>query len=292
MVEERTLGTMSVNALIYVILGLLGLLCLMPFLHILAVSLSDRAATTANIVNFWPVGFTTLNYQKILGNGQFQRALQISLLRTLLGTTINMLVIVLTAYPLSRPLGFPGQRLMKWALLFAMLFEGGLIPRYLAVRNLGLLDTIWALVLPGAVQVFYIIVMVNFFRTLPEELIEAATIDGASHWNILFRIVLPLALPALATLTLFAAVDHWNAWFDGLVYMKSSTNYPLQTYLQTTIVANDFSRLLTDPRAAAQLSTRAVRAAQILLATLPILAVYPLVQRYFVTGLTLGSVKG
>lgn len=292
MVQDRTLGSRIFDVCNYLFLGILGFLCLFPLVHILAVSLSDRAATTANLVTFWPINFTTLNYQKIVDDGQFMRSFGISVIRVLAGTTINMLVIVLTAYPLSLSTSFRGKNIFRWALLFAMLFQGGLIPWYLAIRSLNMLNTIWALILPGMVQVFYIIVMVNFFRQLPQELAEAATVDGASHWSILFGIFLPLSLPALATLTLFCAVDHWNAWFDALVVMKTPRNYPLQTYLQITIVANDFSRLLTNPKMAAQLSPRSMRAAQIFFATVPILFIYPFLQRYFVTGLTLGSVKG
>jgi putative aldouronate transport system permease protein len=292
MIQERTVGSRLFDAFNYVFLGALGFLCVFPLIHILAVSFSDRAATTANLVTFWPINFTTLNYQEILRNGQFLRSLMISVVRVVGGTTITMLVVILTAYPLSLSADFRGKQFFKWALLFAMLFQGGLIPWYLALRSLHLLNTIWALILPGMVQVFYIIVMVSFFRRLPTELAEAATVDGASHWSILFRIYLPLSLPALATLTLFTAVDHWNAWFDALVVMKTPRNYPLQTYLQTTIVANDFSRLLANAKVSAQLSPRSLRAAQIVLATLPILALYPFLQRYFVAGLTLGSVKG
>ena len=157
---------------------------------------------------------------------------------------------------------------------------------------MGLLDSIWVLILPGAVTMWDIIIMMNFFRGLPPELSEAATVDGASHWDILWRIYVPLSAPALATITLFATVMHWNSWFDGLVFMKSPSNYPLQTYLQTTILGRDFSELIRDPLAFAMLSERSVKSAQIILAMIPVLAIYPFLQRYFVKGLTLGSIKG
>lgn len=293
MVEERTLGNKIFDVFNHVLLVFLSIACLLPMVHMLAVSLSSSAASLGNLVKLWPVDFTTYNYVRIINNGQFQRSLTISVLRVLLGTTINLLIISITAYPIAIQEEFWGKQFFKWLLIFAMLFSGGLIPTYLAIRSLGLLDKIWVLVLPGAVATWSIILMTNFYRRLPIEISEAATIDGASHWQILFRIYLPLSVPVLATLTLFSAVGHWNSWFDGLIYMKTPDKYPLQTYLQTTIIARDFSNLLTvDKETIERLSERSLRAAQIFLATIPILLVYPFLQRYFVTGLTLGSVKG
>lgn len=276
-------------------LALLGLLCLLPLIHTFAVSLSSKGPSMAGLVSFWPVGFTTYNYEHLLVASQFQRSFVISLVRVLAGTALTLLVVVLTAYPLSLAEGFPGQRVFKWILIFAMLFSGGLIPWFLAIRSLGLYDTMGALVLPGVVQMFSIIIMLNFFRQLPQEMVEAAAIDGASHWNILFRIYLPLSLPCLATLGLFSAVGHWNAWFDGMVLMKRVANYPLQTYLQTVVIGRSFAEIISmvDTRELAEkLSTRSLQAAMIIVAMIPILMLYPFLQRYFLTGLTLGSVKG
>jgi putative aldouronate transport system permease protein len=173
-----------------------------------------------------------------------------------------------------------------------MLFNGGLIPLYLAIRSLGMIDTIWALILPGAVQVFYIIVMVNFFRGLPEELSEAAIIDGANHWDILFRIFIPLSMPAITTIVLFTAVDHWNAWFDAMIYMTKPNLWPMQTYLQSILMGSNFQNLMANPKTVAMISQGGLRSAHIVLTTLPILLLYPFVQRYFISGLTLGAIKG
>jgi putative aldouronate transport system permease protein len=275
-----------------IFLGLLGVVCLFPFIQVFAVSLSSRAAAEGNLVSFWPIGFTTENYAQILGDQQFIHSTWNSLVRVVSGTSLNMFIVVLTAYPLSQDhINFWGKRPFKWLLIFALLFNGGLIPQYLVIRNLHMLDTMWALILPTAVQVFYIIVMMNFFRGLPRELSEAAAIDGASHWYILFRIFLPLSLPAIATLGLFSAVFHWNSWFDGLIYMNHAENYPLQSYLKTFLNTSSTGQFQNDPQLYALVSDQALRAAQIIVATIPIVMVYPFVQRYFVAGLTLGSVK-
>lgn len=292
MIEDRTPGSVIFDYLNAILMGILALACLFPLVHVLAVSLSDRAATMGNQVTLWPVNFTTYNYHRILLSADFRRAFLISIERVLLGVSVTMLVTVLTAYPLSLSEKLPGRSVFKWLLIFAMVFSGGLIPTYLAYRNLGLLDSIWVLVLPGAVSVWDIIIMLNFFRGLPSELSEAATVDGASHWDILFRIYVPLSAPALATITLFTVVWHWNSWFDALVFMKSPSNYPLQAYLQTTILGRNYTELMQDPIAFAMLSERSMRSAQIFLAMIPVLLVYPFLQRYFVHGLTLGSVKG
>ncbi len=179
--------------------------------------------------------------------------------------------------------------------MFTILFNGGLIPWYMTIKATGILDTIWALILPGAVQVFNCILLLNFFRGLPKGLEEAAFVDGANHVKILFRIFVPLSTPALATVALFTIVMHWNSWFDGMILMNSPDKYPLQSYLQTVVVKlNTSSFASIDPVQAKllnQISDRTVKAAQIFMATLPILLVYPFLQKYFMSGIVLGSVK-
>jgi putative aldouronate transport system permease protein len=173
-----------------------------------------------------------------------------------------------------------------------MLFGGGLIPWFLVIRKLKLLNKLWALVLPTAVPIWNVILMMNFFRDVPKELEEAAVIDGASHWKILSYVYLPLSLPSLATLTLFAAVRHWNAWFDGMILMTDNMKYPMQTFLRTVVVELDLSMLELDAQDLYELSNRSARAATIFVSTVPILIVYPFLQRYFVSGIRLGAVKG
>jgi putative aldouronate transport system permease protein len=174
-----------------------------------------------------------------------------------------------------------------------MLFGGGLIPTYIIVNATGLIDTIWALVLPGAVGSFSAILLLNFIRGLPRQLEEAAYMDGAGHWRTLFSVVLPLSLPVLATLTLFSFVGHWNSWFDGIIYMNSPAKYPLQSYLKTVVLNKD-PRFLTehDVKLLALVSDRTTRAAEIFVAMVPVMAVYPFLQRYFISGIVVGSVKG
>ncbi len=276
----------------YIFLALFACLCLLPLVHIFAVSLSGRAPATGGFVSFFPIDFTLENYNQVMGSSTFTRSLVISVLRVFLGTSLNMILVILTAYPLSKTgRVFKGRNIFIWFFVFAMLFDGGLIPTFLVVRSLGLLNTLWALILPGAVPIFSVILMMNFFRDVPKELEESAVIDGASHWRVLWHIYLPLSLPAIATLTLLAAVNHWNAWFDGLIYMTDSANYPMQTFLRTVVVELDLTQVGVNPLELQRLSDRAIRGAQIIVATVPILLVYPFLQRYFISGIKLGAVK-
>ena len=178
-----------------------------------------------------------------------------------------------------------------------MLFVPSMIPSFIVVQNLGLIDTIWALVLPGALPIFNMVVMLNFFRNLPKELEEAALIDGAGHWTILWRIFVPLSTPSIATITLFCIVNHWNAWFDGMIYMNRPENYPLQSYLQSIVVTPESIMQVMNPtdemaRLLLSLSNQTARAAQLFVATITVLVAYPFLQKYFTTGLVMGSVKG
>jgi putative aldouronate transport system permease protein len=278
----------------YLFLSALAVLCLFPLLHTLALSFSTSAAANAGRVALWPVDFTVAAYDYAFGNPQFLRSFGVSLERVALGVTVNMVLTILVAYPLSKAPGvLRGRTAYVWFFVITMLFGAGLIPTYMVVQATGLLDTIWALILPKAVPVFNVILLLNFFRSLPKELEEAAFVDGAGHWTVLWRIYLPLSKPALATITLFTIVAHWNSWFDGIIYMNSPENYPLQSYLQTLVVQDSLSvRSLEEMGLLQEVSNRTYRAAQIFLAALPVLAVYPFLQRYFVKGIVLGSVKG
>ena len=293
MIREKNIRNRLFDLGNYVFLTGLAILCVLPFVHIIAVSFSATAPSMGGFVTFWPIGFNLENYNKILTAAAFQSSFLISVERTLIGTALNMTVLVLVAYPLSKSNNdLKGRSIFMGVFLFAMLFNGGLIPTYLVVRGLGLMDKIWALILPSALNIWSLFLMINFFRDVPKELEEAALIDGANHWRILWDVFLPISLPALATLTLFAAVGHWNAWFDGAIYMTHSENYPLQTFLRTVVVQLDLSRLGINPADLSQLSNRSLKSAQIVVTILPILVVYPFLQRYFITGLKLGAVKG
>ncbi|WP_235946615.1 carbohydrate ABC transporter permease [Paenibacillus glycinis] len=277
---------------------IVALLCLAPFINLLAVSFSDKTAVAAGEVTFFPVGFTTVSYQFITNTSKFFMSLLVSLHRTAIGVPINLLLIILTAYPLSKSRSdFRARSLFSWFFVVTILFNAGLIPTYMVVKTTGLIDSVWSLVLPGAVPVFSMLVVMNYMRSLPKELLEAAHMDGAGHVQTLVRVVLPVSAPTIATVTLFAFVDHWNSWFDGMIYMNQIQHYPLQTYLQTVVVnPEEFIRNNTDlsgnlSKYLSMVSARTTGAAQMFLAMIPILCIYPFLQKYFTTGLVMGSVK-
>ncbi|MFE6076557.1 carbohydrate ABC transporter permease [Paenibacillus sp. NPDC057886] len=276
----------------YTFLGILSLLCILPIIHILAVSFSSMAPASSNLVSFWPIGFTTDAYVKTFGNSNFINSLLVSVKRTIIATIIGMVIMLITAFPLSKEdLSFKGRSLYTWFFVFTILFSGGLIPSYILIQKLGLMNTIWALILPGALSVWNVILMMNFFRGLPKELEEAAYLDGAGHIKTLILVYVPLSLPAIATLSLFTMVYQWNSWFDGMIYMSDIKNYPLASLLQTIIVQQDLSKINVDPSMLENISQRTVRAAQIFIGALPILLVYPFLQRFFVKGIVIGAVK-
>lgn len=280
------------DTVVWLIVILMTLCCLLPLLNTLAISFSNNSAVNANQVGILPVGFTLSSYKKLLEDNQFWRSAWISVLRVVLGTGLNMLMMILLAYPLSKSKNrFASRDIYMKLVIFVMLFNGGLIPGYIIVSKLHLLNTIWALVLPGAVPVFNVILLMNFMKGLPEALEEAAVIDGASEWTILTRVVLPISKPGLATVALFCIVNHWNDYFQGLIYMRTPSKYPLQTYIQQLTI--DVSQI-TDPQQLIYfmtISTRTLNAAKIVVATVPLLVIYPFLQRYFVTGIVIGAVK-
>ncbi|CAI6085729.1 carbohydrate ABC transporter permease [Cohnella sp. JJ-181] len=281
-----------------VLLTLISLACIAPFINLLAVSFSDKTAVAAGEVTFFPVNFTTVSYEFITNSSKFFDSLVVSLKRTAIGVPLNLLLIIMTAYPLSKSRGdFRARSFFSWFFVVTILFNAGLIPTYMVVKSTDLINTIWALLLPGALPVFSMLVVMNYMRSLPKELLEAAYIDGAGHVQTLLRIVLPVSAPTIATVTLFAFVDHWNSWFDGMIYMNRIENYPLQTYLQTVVVnPEEFIRNNTDlsgnlSKYLSLVSARTTGAAQMFLAMIPILCLYPFLQKYFTTGLVMGSVK-
>ena len=277
---------------------LISLLCIAPFVNLLAVSFSDKTAVAAGEVTFFPIGFTTVSYEFITNTSKFFVSLVVSLKRVALGVPRNLLLIILTAYPLSKSTkDFRARSVFSWFFVVTILFNAGLIPTYMVVKTTGLINSIWSLVLPGALPVFSMLVVMNYMRSLPKELLEAAYIDGAGHRQSLLRVVLPVSAPTIATVTLFSFVDHWNGWFDGMIYMNRIENYPLQTYLQTVVVnPEEFIRNNTDlsgnlSKYLSMVSARTTGAAQMFLAMIPILCIYPYLQKYFTTGLVMGSVK-
>lgn len=277
----------------YGFLTVLSLLCVMPLIHLFAISLSSNAAAAAGEVYLWPVDFTTKAYEFVLSQEAFLRSIWISVQRVFLGVSVNMVLTILVAYPLSKDsTALKGRTVYAWVFVFTMLFSGGIIPLYMTMRLLGLLDSIWVLVLHVAVPVFNIVILLNFFRNLPKELEEAALMDGAGHWRIMASIYVPLSAASIATVTLFATVMHWNAWFDGIMFMNSTDNYPLQSYLYTVVVGMQaIINSSTDMELLQMVSDRTARAAQLFVGALPILLVYPFMQHHFTKGIVLGSVK-
>lgn len=277
----------------YTFLTVVTLISLFPLVHMFALSFSSNAAAAAGWVTIFPVDFNLESYKYILEKPEFFRAFGVSVVRVIVGTIINVCLTILCAYPMSQPdHKFRGRKIYVMMFLITMVFNGGLIPTFLVVKAVGIYDTLWALILPQAVQVFNIILMLNFFRGLPPALSESAFMDGANHFQVLTRIYLPISKPSLATVGLFTMVGHWNSWFDGMIYMKSPDKYPLQTYLRNVINAVDMASIDIHTAASmADISSRTLTAAQIFIAILPILIVYPLLQKYFIAGMTLGSVK-
>ncbi|MBB6730892.1 carbohydrate ABC transporter permease [Cohnella zeiphila] len=295
MVKDSSWQAKAFQAGNYLFLVLLSLLCVVPLVHVLAMSFSRSTEVEAGLVGLWPVHFTTDAYRFVLGKSEFLESILVTLKRLAIGVPLNLLLVTLLAYPLSKEVKvFPMRTYFAWFVVFTMLFNGGLIPTYMVVKETHLLDSIWSLILPGAIPVFHVMLLLNFFRGVPKELEEAAHMDGAGHGVTLFRIYLPLSVPVFATIGLFAMVGHWNAWFDGMIYMNHPNHYPLQTYLRTIIIEQDLTVLSAEDAISQyqNINPRTTRAAQVFLGALPILLAYPFLQKYFMKGIVLGSVKG
>jgi putative aldouronate transport system permease protein len=273
------------------LLVIIGLIVLVPLWYVLMVSLTplDALARTGGSLLILPSNVTFAAYQQLFSSWTIPRAFGVSTYITVVGTALNVIVTTLMAYPLARK-GLPLRKTLLLFVLFTMLFDGGLIPTYLVVRNLGLLDTYWSLMLPGLINPFYLLVMKAFFQRLPEELEEAARIDGASDWQVLWRVVLPLSKPILATISLFYAVAHWNSYFDAVLYISSPEKEPLQVVLRG-ILTGATTNFADASSGLGAVSNEALQMAAVVLITLPVLVVYPFMQRYFAAGVLLGSIK-
>lgn len=294
MVESKHWSSRLFVVLNYIIIGFLALSCLIPLIHIFAISLSDSAAATGGLVVLWPVNFTLESYAYVARRAAFWNSMLVSVIRVIVGVGLNMFFCIVCAYPLSKEKDqFRFRTVYAWYFFLTMLVSGGLIPLYMVIRQTGLMGTFWALVIPGAVPVYNIILLLNFFRQTPRELEEAAIIDGAGQWRIMWQIFVPTSTAALATVALLSTVYHWNEWFNGILYMKTPDQYPLQSYLRTIVIDMKLTNMgANDWQALALVSDKTVKCAQIFLASLPILLAYPFLQRYFVKGMVLGSVKG
>ncbi len=282
-------GSVVLDILIYAVMIFTLLVCLVPFIFMLALSFSDSKAIVNNQVYFWPVGFNLKSYEQIFTYPNFFRAYGNTIFYTFAGTAISLCMTTMFAYPLSK--GFlHGQKLMMKLVVFSMFFSGGLIPNYLLISNIRLTGTIWAMLIPFAINQFNLIILVNFFRALPGEIEEAALIDGLNYAGILTRIVLPLSTAGLATVGLYTAVFFWNDWFNGLIYLNTS-QFPVMLFLRNIV---NGTTMVGDAAGFGDKSTIAIsiKSAVIITSTLPIIILYPFLQKYFVKGLTVGSVKG
>lgn len=294
MVDSKHPASVLFTVFNYIILGFLALACFIPLVHVFAVSLSSSAAATGGLVTLWPVQFTFESYAYVARRAAFWQSMLVTVERVVLGVGLNMFFCIMCAYPLSKEKDqFRFRSVYAWYFFITMLISGGLIPFYMIIRQTGLIGTIWALVLPGAVPVYNIVLLLNFFRQTPRELEEAAIMDGAHQWTIMWRVYVPTSTAALATVALYSTVYHWNDWFSGILYMNNPAQYPLQSYLRSVVIDTKLTNMGSqDWQALALVSDKTVKCAQIFLAALPILCVYPFLQRYFVKGMVLGSVKG
>ena len=276
----------------YVLLTFIAFLCLYPFLNVLAYSLSGYNAVLSGKVTFYPIDFTLDAYREILGRTQIWISMRTTVIVTLLGTVLSLVLTIFAAYALSRQ-DLPGRKVLTGFILFTMYFSGGLIPTFLVVKGVGLYDTLGALFIPQSINVFNFIVMRTFFRSLPESLEEAARIDGASYMQCLIKIVLPLSLPIIATMGLFYAVGYWNTYFDALIYIQDPDKYTLQLRLRSLLFGDELNNSGASLEGlGTQVMSQSLKMATVAVSTVPILVVYPWLQKYFVKGVMVGSVKG
>ena len=292
---RRSLWTNIVDGIIYAVLSLSALSCLIPILNAVAISFSDKASASIGAVFLWPVNFNLASYNAILEEKQFFQSFWVSIQRVILGGGIQFVFTVIMAYPLSKSVRrFKLRNIYMWVIIFTMLFSGGLIPWYFVIKGLGMLDSIWALIIPCAVPTSNIIILMNFFKGLPPSIEESAMVDGANPLQILFWQYIPMSTPALATLTLFSIVAHWNSFFDGMLLINSPDKLPLQTYIQS-LVADINQKIATltpeEIKKYMDISSLTFNSAKIVVAMIPVLIIYPFLQRYFVTGLVMGAVK-
>jgi putative aldouronate transport system permease protein len=286
---KRTQGENVFNVFNICLLGLLGFSCLMPFVHIFAKSMSSEIYVLAKEVVFFPRGFTINAYRFIIINRQFRMSFNLTVSITLLGTAVALLTTSLTAYVLSRK-QLPGGMIIALLYIFTMFFGGGMIATYILYKQIGLIDNYWVLIFPACINPFNIILMRNFFESISPSLEESAKIDGASHFRILFKIIIPLSKAALATIGLFFAVTYWNSFFGALMYTTKRELMTIQLYLRNMLTAID-NLMDTNSEMLDTLATETVRAATIIAAMIPILLVYPFVQKYFVKGIMIGAIK-
>lgn len=288
MKKKLTVG-LFINGLL---IAILAFICLYPFLNVLAYSVSGYNAVLSGRVTFYPIDFNIDAYKQILGKKQIWQAMRNTVYITFAGTALSLVLTVLASFALSRK-DLPGRSIFTGIILFTMYFSGGMIPTFLVVKNLGLFDTSFALYVPQAINVFNFIVMRTFFKNIPESLEEAARIDGASYMKVLIKMILPLSVPIIATIGLFYAVGYWNTYFDALIYIQKPELYTLQLRLRSLLFGEELNNSNANAEGiGTQVMSQSLKMATVAVSTIPILIVYPWLQKYFVKGVMIGSVKG
>ncbi|NQX63300.1 carbohydrate ABC transporter permease [Paenibacillus qinlingensis] len=273
----------------YTLLITVGLICVLPFITLLAKSVSEEAYVVSGQVSLWPMGFQLKAYQVLLSGIDFRTAFTNSLFVAVLGTAIQVFFTACVGYAIAKR-DLVGRKAINILYVFTMLFNGGMIPTYMVIKNTGLINHLWVLIIPGMVSAFNLILVRNYFESLPYSLEESARIDGAGNLTILFRIMLPISKPLLATIAIFSAVGIWNNYMDPLMYLTKKEVQVLPLFLQNVVAAANKNGL-ENPEQLANIASETFRAAAIFVSSIPILLVYPFLQKYFVTGLTLGAVK-
>lgn len=290
MIKKQKINVVDIVIMLFII-GV-AITCLVPFLYMIALSLSSNNAIISQKVSLWPVEFTLETYKTILSDVDMIYTLGYTIVLTILYTIICMFLTICAAYPLTKK-RLKGRDFVLTILVITMYFSGGLIPSYILVKNLDLMNSMWSLILPGAMSVFNLIILKTFFASLPESLEESASIDGCNELGILFRIILPLSMPSIATLSLFYAVDRWNGFQDALFYITDKNLYPMQLKLYQIITANQqLDTQQGEGSVGAFIVPESLKAASVMFATVPILVVYPKLQKYFVEGVMTGAIKG
>ena len=290
-------GEKVVKVTIYTSLTILAFVTLYPFWNTLVISFNDGLNTTLGGITFWPREFTTENYRAVLNDVMFIKALTVTIGRTVIGTFLAMFFTTIYAYGMSKKY-LKGKKIYMIISVITMYFSGGLIPLYLLVRSLGMIDSYAALVVPSLVGVYNMIILRTFFMGIPEEIEESAKLDGCNHIRTFFSIILPVSGPAIATISLFTAVYFWNEWFNAGIYINNAAKLPIQNYLMNVINSSNYAEQMAKLTggignfSVTTVTSRSLQAATIMVATLPIVMVYPFVQKYFVKGVLVGSVKG
>lgn len=277
---------------IILMITIVVIVCIVPYLYIISMSLSSNSAILSQKVKLFPVEFTTDTYKTILNDKAMIYTLLYSIVLTIFSTAISMFITICAAYPLTKK-RMKGRNVILFAFMITMYFSGGMIPDYMLVKNLHMLNTVWSLVLPGALSVYNMIILKTFFLSLPESLEESAAIEGASELAVLIKIILPLSLPAIATLSLFYAVARWNGFQDALLYITNKNLFPIQLKLYQIISVNQqLDVQQSEGSMGINIAPEALKSASVIFATVPILIIYPWLQKYFVSGVMIGAVKG